>query len=119
MSNKASEIIKCPFCFTESERGISVCRGCQATVKYEESILPILPYFIISLVVGLIGGFYLLRFLGEHIFTSIQHLSGTAGWTLFGIIVTVLFSLTLYTLLIYVRSPDAKNKVIFNRYMPK
>lgn len=116
MNNKTSEMIKCPFCFTESERGITVCRGCQATVKYGESIL---PYFVISLVVGLVGGFYLFRFLGEHIFTSIQHLSGTAGWTFFGIIVAILFSLTLYVLLIYVRSPDARNKVTFHRYMPK
>lgn len=109
-------MIKCPFCFTESERGISVCRGCHATVKYGESII---PYFVISLIFGLVGGFFLLRFLGENVFTSIQHLSAKAGWTLFGVIVAILFSLSLYILLSYVRSPNARNKVTFHRYMPK
>ena len=116
MNNKMPEMIKCPFCFTESERGISVCRGCHATVKYGESVI---PYFVISLIIGFFGGFFLLRFLGENIFTSIQDLSGTAGWTLFGVIVAILFSLSLYILLNYVRSPNVKNKVTFHRYMPK
>lgn len=64
MTDNKNEIIKCPFCFTESERGIKVCRGCQATVKYGESLM---PYFIISLIISVIGAYFTLRFLGEHI----------------------------------------------------
>ena len=116
MTDNKNEIIKCPFCFTESERGIKVCRGCQATVKYGESLM---PYFIISLIISVIGAYFILRFLGEHIFTSIQNLSGSAGFTLFGILVFILFVLSMYILLIYVRSPDERKKVMFYRKMPK
>ncbi|MFZ7202639.1 hypothetical protein ACLSZC_05555 [Avibacterium avium] len=116
MTDQENEIIKCPFCFTESERGIEVCRGCHATVKYGESLL---PYFIISLIIGVIGGYFILRFLGEYIFTFIQNLSGSAGFTLFGIIAFILFVLSMYILLVYVRSPDARKKVMFYRKMPK
>ena len=113
MTDNKNEIIKCPFCFTESERGIKVCRGCQATVKYGESLM---PYFIISLIISVIGAYFTLRFLGEHIFTSIQNLSGSAG---FSILAFILFILSMYILLIYVRSPDARKKVMFYRKMPK
>ena len=42
-----------------------VCRGCQATVKYGDESL--IPYFIISLIISVIGAYFTLRFLGEHI----------------------------------------------------
>ncbi|EER8704823.1 hypothetical protein F0Q57_004491 [Escherichia coli] len=29
-----NNIIKCPFCFKESQRGVHVCTGCLATVLY-------------------------------------------------------------------------------------
>ena len=29
-----NNIIKCPFCFKESQRGVHVCKGCLATVLY-------------------------------------------------------------------------------------
>ena len=93
MTDNKNEIIKCPFCFKESERGIKVCRGCQATVKYGESLM---PYFIISLIISVIGAYFTLRFLGEHIFTSIQNLSGSAGFSLFGILAFILFILSMY-----------------------
>lgn len=115
MPHKENEIIKCPFCFTESERGITVCRGCQATVKYGESLA---PYFVISIIIGLIGGYFALRFLGQYIFTSIQHASASTGFTLFAVISLIIFALSLYILLIYVRNPDSRKKVTFYRKMP-
>jgi len=29
-----NEIIKCPFCFKESQFGVRVCTGCHATINY-------------------------------------------------------------------------------------
>lgn len=29
-----NETIKCPFCFKESQFGVSVCTGCHSTIKY-------------------------------------------------------------------------------------
>lgn len=33
-TNMENNIIKCPFCFKESQRGVHVCTGCLATVLY-------------------------------------------------------------------------------------
>ncbi len=33
-NNMENNIIKCPFCFKESQRGVHVCTGCSATVLY-------------------------------------------------------------------------------------
>lgn len=40
-----NEIIKCPFCFKESQFGVRVCTGCHSTIKYGE-VSPWLSLFI-------------------------------------------------------------------------
>ncbi|MGQ7071263.1 hypothetical protein ACUN90_03595 [Escherichia sp. SP-MK2] len=38
MDNKT---ISCPFCFTQSQHGVRVCKGCHAKVAYGESPLSV------------------------------------------------------------------------------
>ncbi|EIW8574469.1 hypothetical protein QY008_24370 [Klebsiella pneumoniae] len=53
--------IKCPFCFKESQRGVHVCTGCQASVLYGTypgwyAFVVLLLTFALSALIGMSTG---------------------------------------------------------------
>ena len=109
------EMVKCPFCFTESKRGISVCRGCQATVEYGSSILG-------YLIVAIVGGFFLSNYsfiLIDEYIIDLKNLNSSGTLDIIIFVVGVLLSIFIYKLIIKLRSKDADRKVTFKRHMPK
>ncbi|EFJ8047031.1 TPA: hypothetical protein ACW72U_002344 [Enterobacter ludwigii] len=53
--------IKCPFCFKESQRGVHVCTGCQASVLYGTypgwyAFVVLLLTFALSALIGMSAG---------------------------------------------------------------
>ncbi|ATF93361.1 Uncharacterised protein [Cedecea neteri] len=58
MENSA---IQCPFCFKESQRGVHVCTGCQASVLYGAfpqwyAVVVIFLSFALSVLIGMSAG---------------------------------------------------------------
>lgn len=56
-----NNIIQCPYCLKESQKGVHVCTGCQATILYGAPpgwcvFLAILGTFIMSIFIGLSAG---------------------------------------------------------------
>ncbi|BAS36998.1 MULTISPECIES: hypothetical protein [Enterobacteriaceae] len=56
-----NNIIQCPYCLKESQKGVHVCTGCQATILYGAPpgwcvFLVILGTFIMSILIGLSAG---------------------------------------------------------------
>lgn len=56
-----NNIIQCPYCLKESQKGVHVCTGCQATILYGAppgwcAFLVILGTFIMSILIGLSAG---------------------------------------------------------------
>ncbi|EIG2127983.1 hypothetical protein AB2F15_09115 [Escherichia coli] len=56
-----NNIIKCPFCFKESQRGVHVCTGCLATVLYGAypkwyAAVVLLLTFGLSIIIGMSTG---------------------------------------------------------------
>lgn len=50
--HESSDIIKCPFCHTESPKGVLVCKGCQAEVKYGASWIIVFLIFLFFLIIS-------------------------------------------------------------------
>lgn len=97
--HESDNLIKCPFCHTESARGILVCKGCQAEVKYGTSWKVVFIIFILFLIGSPI--------LGEKIFLK--------GSVLSEILTFVTWAFGLFIIFNYIKS--SKNNVKFKRIM--
>ncbi len=64
--------VKCPFCFKESQHGVSICTGCHATITYGECPGRIA---VISMVAVLFISWLAAKFSGSDLITVITFLS--------------------------------------------
>ena len=76
MTDSIDNIIICPFCHTESNRGVKVCIGCQAEVQYGISLIMFWFCLIAPGILGALLSHFILNDFGMGFFVIVPAIAG-------------------------------------------